>query len=66
MKRVRTEKQEAEDICDQLEQKARNLVKEKYRVQDEKDDFERKLHSVQRKLAECEDAVRNLKSSVEL
>ena len=32
VKRVRAEKQEAEDICDQLEQKARALVKEKYRI----------------------------------
>ena len=31
-KRVRKEKQEAEDIADQLEQKARALVKDKYRI----------------------------------
>lgn len=37
---------EAEDVADQLEQKARALVKEKYKIQDEKDDYERKLHTV--------------------
>ena len=46
VKRVRKEKAEAEDVADQLEQKARSLVKEKYKIQDEKDDFERKLHAV--------------------
>ena len=46
VKRVRKEKAEAEEVADQLEQKARSLVKEKYKIQDEKDDFERKLHAV--------------------
>lgn len=41
-------------------------MKDKYRIQDEKDDMERKLHALQRRLADTEEAVRNLKGSVEL
>ena len=41
-------------------------MKDKYRIQDEKDDMERKLHALQRRLADSEEAVRNLKGSVEL
>ena len=57
---------EAEDVADQLEQKARSLVKEKYKVQDEKDDFERKLYAIQRRLADSEETIRGLKGTIEL
>ena len=66
IKRVRKEKVEAEDVADLLEQKARTLVKDKYKIQDEKDDYERKLHATQRRLGDSEETARGLKGTIDL
>ena len=41
------------------------MVKEKYRIQDEKDDFERKVQAQQRRLHENEEAIKNLKGLID-
>ena len=40
MRRLRKEKQESEDMVDRCEEKVRSMTKDRYRLQDEKEELE--------------------------